>query len=356
MPDRLKRLRLEAANGVVDVMGKYIAPSTGHADCLIKVPDGMLFPGLINGHDHLHRNHFGRLGNGPYANAYDWAHDIQQSYPAVIAAGRQVPRRAALLCGAWKNLLAGVTTVMHHDIWEPDFGQDFPLRVAKIAFADSLGMTPDFAPPSDTRFTLHLAEGVDEAAAAEVRQLASRDGLNERLLAVHLVGPDLDGVAQMRASGAALVWCPTSNRFLFGCTAPDALLAEGQDIVLGTDSLLTGAGHLLDELRAARGGAVSDVRLLEAVGATAAHRLGVEAPSLAPGARADIIISRRPLLDASAADIALVLAAGALRVLDPTLLPNDVAHGQRIFCNGVWRWISEGGVLPPIRPAAHHPG
>ena len=37
---------------------------------------------------------------------------------------------------------------------------------------------------------------------------------------IHGVGADSDAVARLRASGAALTWCPSSNHFLFGRTAP----------------------------------------------------------------------------------------------------------------------------------------
>jgi cytosine/adenosine deaminase-related metal-dependent hydrolase len=352
------RLRLEAANGAVEVMdGRIVAPS-GLFDRRIAVPDGMLHPGLINAHDHLRLNHFGRLGRGPYANAYDWAADIQQRYRAIIAAGRTVPRRAALLWGAWKNLLAGVTTVVHHDSWEPDFEHNFPLHVARIPFADSLGMTPKVTHPPHGPFALHLAEGVDTAAAEELRTAADRGLLDARLLAVHVVGADADGIARMQDCGGAVVWCPTSNHFLFGRTTPAALLANGIDVLLGTDSLLTGAGDLLDELRAARGGALSDTRLLDGVGMHAARRLGLAAPSLDVGARADLVIARRPLLDACAADIALVMVAGALRVLDPVLLPQaSMTAGQLFARQGVRRWISETVKLPECapNPAAAYP-
>ncbi len=351
------RLRVEAANGAVDVMDGRIAAPYGGFDRRIAIPDGLLYPGLINAHDHLRLNHFGRLGRGPYANAYEWAADIQYRHRQDIMTGRTAPRRAALLWGAWKNLLAGVTTVVHHDAWEPDFEHDFPLHVARIAFADSLGMTPGPTPPPDGPFALHLAEGVDDAAAEEVRTAAGLGLLNARLLAVHMVGADADGIARTRGSGGAIVWCPTSNHFLFGRTAPEALLAEGIDVLLGTDSLLTGAGDLLDELRAARGGALSDARLLDGVGGLAARRLGLAPPSLHVSARADLIVSRRPLLDATASDIALVMAAGALRVLDPVLLPvGGVMGGQMFEHRGVYRWISETAVLPEYAPspAAHH--
>src|SRR5204863_6500192 len=129
------------------------------------------------------------------------------------------------------------------------------------------------------------------------------------LLAVHAVGVGEPGIARLRERGAAIVWCPSSNQFLFGRTAPSALLAPGVDVLLGSDSLLTADGSLLRELRVARELALlGDERLLDAVGAVAARRVGVEPPSLAIGARADIVVLRRPLLEAEEADVALVVA------------------------------------------------
>src|SRR5690606_40082575 len=107
---------------------------------------------------------------------------------------------------------------------------------------------------------------------------------------------DDDGVRRLRAAGAAVVWCPTSNAFLYGRTAPPELLAEGVDVLLGSDSLLTGDGTLLDELRAARAlGLLDDARLAAAVGETAARRLGLAPPPLAPGPAADLVAPRPPL-------------------------------------------------------------
>src|SRR3954467_6497470 len=103
-----------------------VVESGGSFDLVLEIPDGELRPGLINAHDHLHRNHYGRLGAPPYANAYEWGRDIHEREAAGIARGRAMPRREALLCGAWKNLRAGVTTVVHHDDPEPDFALDFP--------------------------------------------------------------------------------------------------------------------------------------------------------------------------------------------------------------------------------------
>ena len=320
------RLRIEADNLALGVEGGRIVPPEGRFDVTLRVPGGEVRPGLINAHEHLHRNHYGRLGAPPYANAYDWGRDIHARHAAEIAAGRALPRRAALLRGAWKNLFAGVTTVVHHDAWEPDFERGFPLRVARVRTAHSLGFDPGIAAAAasatDAHLPLcvHLAEGVDALSAGEVRELDALGLVDDRLIAVHVVGADADGVDRLRSAGAAVAWCPTSNRFLFGRTAPAALLAPGMDVLVGSDSLLTGDGDLLDELRAARTtGLVDDARLLDAVGATAARRLCLAAPSLAPGDPADLAVFRRPVLAATAADVALVLVAGEVRVADPAL-------------------------------------
>ncbi|HWY15339.1 MAG TPA: hypothetical protein VNX86_09425 [Rhizomicrobium sp.] len=339
------RLLIEAANTTIAMEdGKIIEPS-GKFDRIVRSSAGEVRPGLINAHDHLHRNHYGRLGAPPYANAHAWARDIQRRHAAEIARGHALPRREALLAGAWKNLLAGVTHVVHHDAWEGEFDVEFPVNVVRIANADSVATIPEAAPATDGPFALHVAEGVDRAAAEEVPTLDARGYLNGNLVAVHAVGPDADGIARLRACGCALVWCPTSNHFLFGRSAPSALLAEGMDVLLGSDSLLTGAGSLLDELRPARG-VISDARLLDAVSALAARRLGMPAPSLAPGTPANLALFRRALLDAHIDDVELVMAGGELRVLDPELVASlKIRGGRMTVWRGTRRWIS--GAAPP---------
>ena len=340
---------IEADNAIVAVSRGEVVEASGKFNTHIRIPGGEVRPGLINGHDHLHRNHYGRLGSPPYANAVQWAMHVQRSCASRIDLGRKLPRRQALQVGAWKNLLAGVTHVMHHDHWETEFERGFPLTVVRIANADSVGMTPDFVhrpvgASGSEQFALHVSEGVDTDAADEIRILSSHGVLQPGFLAVHAVGPDRGGIETLRASACAIVWCPTSNHFLFGRTTPDALLAPGMDVMLGTDSLLTGNGDILDELRFARG-RIDDERLTAAVGSAAARRFGIAEPSLSPGAGADLVVLRRPLLEASFADVALVIAAGKLRVLDPVLLPQlPIIHGSIVNWRGVKRWIS--GQLP----------
>ena len=340
------RLLVEATNGVLGVEGDRIVPPTGRFDIVIGV-DGELRPGLINAHEHLHRNHYGRLGDPPYRNSYEWGEDIHARQAEVIADARARPRTAALLHGAEKNLRAGVTTVVHHDPWEALFEQDFPLRVLRVPHAHALRTTPPDASQSrDEPFMIHLAEGTDGSAADEIRDLDARGLVTRHLLAVHVVGADADGIRRLRDAGACVIWCPTSNLFLLGRTLPSSLLAPGIDVLVGSDSLLSGAGTLLDELRAAHVlGFVSDTRLMDAVGCVAARRFGIDAPSLDPGARADFAVFRAPLLEATCSDVALVVAGGRVRVLEPSLVPSldaIASSGTVTEMDGVARWVSLG--------------
>jgi cytosine/adenosine deaminase-related metal-dependent hydrolase len=240
-----------------------------------------------------------------------------------------------------------VTTVVHHDAWEPDFDRDFPIRVAKVQSADSLGLTANIRTSGTAPLCLHVAEGVDEIAAGELPELDRRGLLDRSLVAVHGVGIDPDGIERFRQSDAALVWCPTSNHFLFRRSAPNALLESDCDLLLGSDSLLTGAGDLLDEIRAARDLRVAGgERLKESVGRTSARRLGQPEPSLDPGSRADLILIQKPLSEARADDVALTVVDGVPRVASPDVARSFGAaaeHGTKMRVGGVVRWANQRG-------------
>jgi hypothetical protein len=128
-------------------------------------------------------------------------------------------------------------------------------------------------------------------------------------------------------------------------------LHDGIDVLLGSDSLLSGAGTLLDELRIARAaGLLSDERLADAVGKTAARRFGIAPPSLEPGERADIVVLTRPLLRASAEDVELVVAGGIPRVARPGL-EGAQEGGCIATVGGVTRWINPAKLPGKFSPA-----
>ena len=197
-----------------------------------------------------------KLGSGPYANATEWAHDIYRPHEDPVRSHLRVPKELRLLWGGLRNLLAGVTTVSHHDPWHPIFEQGFPVRVVReFGWAHSLEFTADVkaafdATPPGTPFLIHLGEGTDESAAQEIFRLRQLGALTDRTVLIHAVGLREDGWRLVREAGASVIWCPRSNMFTLGQTFNFS--AARVPIALGTDSPITACGDLLDELRFVR--------------------------------------------------------------------------------------------------------
>jgi len=218
----------------------------------------LVFPGLINAHDHLELNLFPKLGCGPYANASAWAKDIYRPHEPPVQQHLKVPKRLRLRWGGIKNLISGVTTVAHHNAFQPIFLEpSFPVRVVKrYGWAHSMRFSPDWearlqSTPADYPFVIHAAEGTDEAASREVQILAKAGALHRSTVLVHGVGITCSDVPLLKGADTSLVWCPTSNHFTLNRSLDMGVLNSGIPVALGSDSAMTADGDLLDELRVA---------------------------------------------------------------------------------------------------------
>ena len=303
----------------------------------------LVFPGLVNAHDHLGLNAFPVADvGGPRRSAYDWIDALQPALASErYAAVKRIDESVRARHGGLKNLLSGVTTVAHHDPWIDAMGRaDFPVRVVQpYGWCHSLRLAGRYGPaveealaatPAGARFFLHLAEGVDEEAAGELARLERLGGLGPATVLVHGVGLSPADVAEVVARGAGVAWCPASNRRVLGVTLDPRPLLAGGRLALGTDSRLSGAFDLLEELRVARlSAALPGADLLRLVTTDAARLLGVaDAGHLGPGARADFVVlpdvdgdPREALAGFPRACLRAVVLAGAPRVADPDLLP-----------------------------------
>jgi len=281
-----------------------------------------ILPGLINAHDHLEFNLFPLLGRGPYCNASAWARDIYHPDRSPIREQLRVPKPVRLWWGALKNLLSGVTTVCHHNPWEPAvFGPDFPVRVVRrFAWAHSLAFEPDLASrfrkaPAAYPFLIHCAEGTDDEAAREVPALDGLGALDHRTAIVHGVGLNREGLELVRRRRASLVWCPTSNLRMLGRTVSRSVLRSGIPVALATDSAASAPVDLLDELAAARR-YLPAARLYEMVTSVPARILRL------PHTRDWIAVrsqSKDPAQALFEGSIALVVIAGRIRLICPEL-------------------------------------
>ena len=355
--DRIEREALH-------LVGGRIAAEPAADARVIDLRDHLIFPGLINAHDHLHLNNIPRLPQDNFfPNSYAWISAFEAYFadPRVAAAVAIIkPLRYAQ--GGLKNLLAGATSVAHHDPWHAALDEpSFPVGLLRgFGWSHSLGLgteneqlsiengepassqcsmlnaqLPRYGPPVLESFAatpacqpwiIHLAEGTDAIAAAELAWLDRLGCLAANSVLVHGAGLTATDIERVIARDAAVIWCPSSNLSMLGRTLDPRRLFDAGRLALGSDSRLTGARDLLDELRVAA--AHSDLtarELLRLVTSAARDILRLpDVGGLDAGQRADLLILRdtggdpyQQLVDISRNHIRAVIRDGMPLVADP---------------------------------------
>jgi cytosine/adenosine deaminase-related metal-dependent hydrolase len=296
----------------------------------------VLLPGLVNAHDHLEFNLFPRLGNGPYRNAGDWARDIYHPGRSPIREQLRVPKHVRLWWGGLKNLLSGVTTVCHHNPYEPKvFGRDFPVRVVRtFAWAHSVEYAPDcldrfWKAPKGYPWLVHCGEGTGAGARDELDTLDFGGALDERTAIIHGVAFGPKELDLMRQRGASLIWCPSSNLAMLGRTVSRGILRSEIPIALGTDSALSAPVDLIEELGVARKylpASDREKRLYEMVSSVPAKILHLTPRDTAGDWVAVRSEAASPLEALTGGSIALVVVRGHIRLIAPALAQQVPPH------------------------------
>ncbi len=310
----------------------------------------LLLPGLVNGHDHLDFSTFPPLGRPHYASVYEWAAHVDRGRgdPQVEKALR-VPLVDRLFLGGLRNLLAGVTAAVHHNPPHASLrARTFPIRVLeRYAFAHSPGLTNDLRRTyrPNVPWMIHAAEGTDARCRAEVASIAAQNLLRPNTVIIHGIALVPEDLSRLAAARAAVVWCPESNRHLYGATAPVlALRKAGVRIGLGSDSPVSGARDALSNLAAARReGTTGDEALLAMAAEETAEIFGLSPGAVALGAAADFVAveSFEGFLSGDRRAVALVIVTGRPAYGAPGLVSGLGMRGALLRVDGEQRWIQE---------------
>jgi len=289
--------------------------AVGEASVVRAGPQDLLFPGLINLHNHPRENHLhawpapsshaipaqGKTGTDPYANRYQWGAAGSTTAPPELA--RLVSNPANVLAEDLglglggeivkytevAALLGGETAIqgappnpesdgvlirnVDNDVFDERIAEP---RVGPIGSFDGTALASLLATMESGEvdaWLLHLAEGVRDAdrrpgdtvsSRAEFQTLKAKGLLTDMTVVIHGTALERSDFAEMRAAptirsdgagdgrGAKLVWSPLSNLLLYGKTTNVyEALAEGVLTSLGTDWTPSGSRTLLQELKIA---------------------------------------------------------------------------------------------------------
>jgi cytosine/adenosine deaminase-related metal-dependent hydrolase len=323
--------------GPLRIRGSRIDASVPAWAHRIDLRDHLIFPGLINSHEHLQVNAVPPLASTEvFPNSYAWIEAFQSHFSdAAVLAALRVPKALRLRHGALKNLLAGTTCVAHHDPWHEALdAADFPVALLRdYGWSYALGwrsygppVQQSFAQtPVDRPWMIHLAEGSDATAQGELAELDELGCLAAHSVLIHGVGMREQDIDRVIERGAGVVWCPTSNQRLLGCTLDPRRLADAGRLALGTDSRLSGSRDLLEELgNASMHGDLTPRQLLGLVSTDASRLLRLPwHGTLQAGAQADLLIvedrggdPQASLLGLARSDIRAVVRDGLPRIAD----------------------------------------
>ena len=316
----------------ISVKGKIISDVSEKKTSLIEdnfqidFDDAIAFPGLINSHDHLDFNCFPILNERTYNNYTEWGKEIHKKYKNEINEVLKIPQRLRAAWGMYKNLLAGVTTVVNHgpvlNIKDPliTIRQEFQcLHSVKFEYFWQWKLNNPFL--KDKECVIHTGEGTDIQSSDEIDKLLWWNFWKRKLIGIH--GVAMNPGQAKRFHG--LVWCPESNRVLLNKEANIERFKNYTRIVLGTDSTLTGNWNAWHHLRSARlTKQVSDLELYEMVTRAPSKLWNCHNGDIRHGRKADIVIAKGNKVDTvwdrfyntDPDDILMVIHKGKIRLID----------------------------------------
>jgi 5-methylthioadenosine/S-adenosylhomocysteine deaminase len=299
----------------------------------------ILFPALINPHDHLFGTYYPKIGNGPYICWLPWDYDLKES-DVYKERNKNTPFEVYLF-GAYKNLISGVTTVhdhIPHEVNNPYIDR-LPIRVLKeytlaheasvydLKWGDGIEKEYRRAVENDIPFVTHVEEGFDEESLRGIDTLEKCQALSDHTVLIHGIGFSEKDIKLIAKKKVNFIWCPGSNMFMFKRTAKvKEIIEAGVNVCMGTDSPASGELNLLDEIRFGKKvykemyrEDLSDdliVRMITTNPAKA-FRVEKELGSLEKGKKGDVLIisgnSKKPyssLVNSDLKDIALVIMEG----------------------------------------------
>jgi 5-methylthioadenosine/S-adenosylhomocysteine deaminase len=314
---------------------------------------GIIFPGLIDLHNHVSFNVFPRWQpERLFSDGYEWRTTpeyisrVRGPYDQLVNNNHfcdmntygelraLVGGTTSILATASASCIRGLVRNLDHSSgfyrW-PEFDeQHIRNEIEMRAETDPATITSVQSFLAESRseaFFIHLVQGVDTTSLDEFYFAQSQGVLTDKTAIIHGIALGPAEFSAMHDAGVALVWSPRSNIELYGETANiGAALDAGVQIALAPDWAITGSSNMLDELHYAAAwntenlsGRLTDQQLVMMITSIPAEIAGIDdkVGTLQTGLYADLLVifgdrndPNRALIQAQAGDVQLVFIGG----------------------------------------------
>jgi len=281
-------------SNVITCVAASCASEAGAAGATVIDTHGMIFPGMIDTHNHILYDVFDESDWTPaklYSNHNQWTQEaaygaMQDCYDYLLdatSAGGMNLDCEVLKYGELKGMISGTTSVLgepkgsaqtcYASLARSIDGQfnDLPptsrpspctdpvssdhIQVAALGVdtVDEVGAKANFASCKTWSYVVHVSEGVpgDTTAAKEWTSTLTKGLDVQQLSIIHGTSLGAAEFQHMADKGMKLIWSPKSNMFLYGKTTRIDLaraVTPHLTIALGPDWSMGGSVNLLDEL------------------------------------------------------------------------------------------------------------
>lgn len=262
----------------------FVSNSDSHSADDIVVENSIVFPGLINIHDHLKYSWYERIGKGRrieknqphYDNVYKWLEDLYKTFDHLFNNSND-SLDIMFQLGLYKQIFSATTTVLNHSRYSNNVLNPKKQYINIIENIESeLVVKPELIQNATSHalsfgkgiqdahnkainsipqkpFMIHVAEGVDENTKDEINILNELGVLTPQSILVHCINTDIKDIELIARKKCSVVWCPYTNNFVIGKIANiENIISNGINLCIGTDSSCSGSKNLLEELNYAK--------------------------------------------------------------------------------------------------------
>jgi cytosine/adenosine deaminase-related metal-dependent hydrolase len=299
-------------------------PPAGYSQAPRVDTDGVIYPGLIDLHNHLAYN-YRSLWFAPRAEPYtsrdQWPRAANYSAEITrptVALGTAAAK-AALKFAEVKAGVGGVTSIqgspattrpyegwLLRNIELETFGTGEDVIYQSVMNLDVEGLTTYAKHMDEGRaFIYHLAEGTNPNLVREFEDLETAGCVGPLLIGIHTTALGPEEYERWAAVGGAVVWSPFSNLWLYRDTTDVVEAANaGLTVCLGSDWGPSGTKNVLGELKVAHlwnathmDRSLSDEQLCRMVTANPGDALGRawgdRIGRIRPGLQADLTVTNQ---------------------------------------------------------------